>query len=212
MEPAAPFLSVLRSRRKFLTLINGAIRSDSPRAAFIGASFTTEIWHLVLSQGVAFGIGMGFLFVGCVGVTPQWFNKKRSFANAVASSGSGFGGVCYSLATNAMIKNIGLPWAFRVLAILAFAVNGICSMLMRDRNKQVGAVHVAFNKVLFKKIEFYMYVSWGFFSLLSYTIVIFSLPDYAQTVGLSASQGSVVAACFNGNDSSSQGKRRCIGD
>ena len=97
-----------------------------------------------------------------------------------------------------MIKNIGLPWAFRILAILAFVVNGICSLLIRDRNKQVGAVHVAFNKELFKKIEFYMYISWGFFSLLSYTIVIFSLPDYAQTVGLSSSQGSVIAACFNG--------------
>lgn len=165
--------------------------------AFIGASFTSQIWHLILSQGIAFGLGMGFLFVASVPVVPQWFTTKRSFANAVAASGSGFGGVCYSLGTNAMIKNIGLPWAFRILAILAFVVNGICSLLIRDRNKQVGAVHVAFNKELFKKIEFYMYISWGFFSLLSYTIVIFSLPDYAQTVGLSSSQGSVIAACFN---------------
>ncbi|KAJ9157310.1 MFS general substrate transporter [Pleurostoma richardsiae] len=165
--------------------------------AFIGASFTTKVWHLILSQGIAFGIGMGFLFVGSVGVVPQWFTKKRSFANAIAASGTGFGGVCYSLGTNAMIKNIGLPWAFRILAILAFVVNGICSLLIKDRNKAVGAVHVAFRKELFTRIEYYFLLGWGFFSVLSYTIVIFSLSDYAQQVGFSASQGSIAAACFN---------------
>lgn len=34
--------------------------------ALIGASFSREIWQLFLSQGVCFGFGMGFLFVGSV--------------------------------------------------------------------------------------------------------------------------------------------------
>ena len=49
--------------------------------ALIGASFTHETWQLFLSQGVCFGFGMGFLFVGSVGVVPQWFTTKRSLAN-----------------------------------------------------------------------------------------------------------------------------------
>ena len=49
--------------------------------ALVGASFTHEKWQLFLSQGVCFGFGMGFLFVGSVGVVPQWFTKKRSLAN-----------------------------------------------------------------------------------------------------------------------------------
>lgn len=155
------------------------------------------MWHLLLSQGVAFGIGMGFLFTATVGVVSQWFSKRRSFANAMSTGGSGFGGLIYSLATNAMISHLGLAWAFRVLGILAFVVNGICTFTLRDRNKAVGAVHIAFHKELFKRVEFWLFVLWGFFSILGYIVVIFSLPDYCQKVGFTASQGSIVAAIFN---------------
>lgn len=34
--------------------------------ALIGASFTQQIWQLFLSQGICFGWGMGFMFVGSV--------------------------------------------------------------------------------------------------------------------------------------------------
>ncbi|KAK4101754.1 MFS general substrate transporter [Parathielavia hyrcaniae] len=166
-------------------------------ASFIGASFSTHIWHLLLSQGICFGLGLGFCFTSSVGVVPQWFTKRRSFANSVATCGSGFGGLTYSLATNAMISNLGLAWSFRILAILAFVVNGACSLVLRDRNKAVGAVHAPFHKDLFKLFEFWLYVGWGFFSLLGYVIVVFSLTDYAQSVGFSASQGSLAAAIFN---------------
>ncbi|OLN97969.1 putative transporter MCH2 [Colletotrichum chlorophyti] len=166
-------------------------------AALIGASFTTQMWHLLLSQGVGFGIGMGFTFNSTVGVVPQWFIIRRSFANSLATAGSGFGGLIYSLATNAMIHNIGLPWAFRILAILSFVVNGACCMLMKDRNKALGSVHIAFHKDIFKRIEFWLFVAWGFFGLFGYVISVFSLADYAQTVGFSASNGALISALFN---------------
>lgn len=167
------------------------------RVSFIGASFSTHISHLVLSQGICFGVGLGFCFTATVGVVPQWFTKRRSFANAVSTSGSGFGGLIYALATNAMISNLGLEWAFRILAILAFVVNGACSLVIRDRNKAVGAVHVAFHVPLFKRTEYWLFLGWGFFSIIGYIIVVFSIIDYAQLVGFSASQGSLVAAIFN---------------
>ncbi|WYZ35736.1 hypothetical protein EsH8_X_000383 [Colletotrichum jinshuiense] len=165
--------------------------------ALIGASFTTQIWHLLLSQGIGFGIGMGFTFNTTVGIVPQWFVLRRSFANAIATAGSGLGGLIYSLATNAMIRNIGLPWAFRILAILSFVVNGACCLLMKDRNKALGSVHIAFHFGIFKRIEFWLFFAWGFFGLFGYVIAVFSLADYAETVGFNASQGSIVSAMFN---------------
>jgi len=82
---------------------------------------------------------------------------RRFPANAVSTSGSGFGGLIYALATNAMISNLGLDWAFRILAILAFVVNGACSLILRDRNKEVGAIHVAFHLAFFKQLEFWLF-------------------------------------------------------
>ena len=67
-----------------------------------------------------------------------------------------------------MIKNIGLGWAFRVLGILSFAVNFTCAILIRDRNKQIGSKHAAFDISLFKKPQFLLLQGWGFFSMLGY--------------------------------------------
>ena len=183
--------------RRFGTRVSLQIGTILETGAFIGASFTSQIWHLILSQGIAFGAGMGFLFTATVGLIPQWFHKKRSLANSIGTAGSGFGGLTYSLAAHAMITNLGLAWAFRILAILAFVVNGFCSFLARDRNKEVAAVHHAFHKELFKRLELYLLLGWGFFSILGYIIVVFSLASYASAVGFTSSQGSIVAAIFN---------------
>ncbi|KAJ0276176.1 hypothetical protein CBS470a_010930 [Colletotrichum nupharicola] len=179
-----------------LAFVGGLSFSVVQSAALVGASFTTQIWHLLLSQGIGFGVGMGFTFNATVGVIPQWFIVRRSFASAIGSAGSGLGGLIYSLSSTAMIHNIGLPWAFRILAILSFVVNGICCVLMRDRNKALGSVHAAFHKDLFKRTEFWLFMSWGFFSLFAYVIVVFSLADFAETVGFTASQGSIASAMF----------------
>lgn len=166
-------------------------------AGLLGASFATEIWHLFLSQGVAFGLGMGCIFVASVGIIPQWFSKKRSFANSIGAAGSGIGGLVYSLATNAMIQSIGLGWAFRILAIVAFVANVICVSLLRDRNKAVGSIQTAFDFRLLKRPEFLLVLMWGFFSMLGYVVLLFSMPNYARSIGLTAQQGSVVGAMLN---------------
>jgi len=96
-----------------------------------------------------------------------------------------------------MISNLGLAWAFRILAIVSFVVNGVCSILVKDRNKAVGAIVVPFHKGLLKNLDYWLYLGWGFFSLIAYVIVVFSLTDYSQSVGFTASQGSLAAAIFN---------------
>ena len=165
--------------------------------ALISASFTKQVWQLFLSQGICFGVGMGFLFVGSVGVVPQWFTNRRSLANGIGTAGSGIGGMIYSLATEAMIERLGVGWTFRILGIIAATVNTICALLMRDRNKAVGASQLAFDYTMFKRREYWLLLGWGFFSLMGYIVLLFSLPNYAVSVGLSSQQGSVVGALLN---------------
>lgn len=184
--------------RRFGTRVTLLIGVFFETLSLIGASFATEIWQLFLSQGVCFGWGMGFLFVGSVGVTPQWFTTRRSFANGITASGSGLGGLMYSLATNAMIQRIGLGWAFRILGICAFTVNTICALLIKDRNKKIGSSQLAFDYRLFRRPEFLLLLGFGFLSMLGYIVLLFSLPNYAQSgIGLSAHQGSVIGAVLN---------------
>lgn len=165
--------------------------------ALIGASFATQKYQLILAQGFCFGFGMGFLFVGSVGIIPQWFTTRRSIANAISAAGSGCGGLLWTLSTQAMIDHLGLPWAFRILGILSCAINLVCSNIVRDRNAQVGARNQSFDMSLLKRPEFLLVQAWSWFSMLGYVTVLFSLAAYARQIGLSAQQGSIVSAIFN---------------
>ncbi|KAI1824219.1 major facilitator superfamily transporter [Xylaria intraflava] len=194
ISPLATFLAGWDKCGTRLTIFAGAILEV---VAFVGSSFATELWHIILTQGVVFGLGMGLAFVASAPVPAQWFHKKRSLANGVATAGSGFGGLIYSLGTNAMIEQIGLAWTFRTLAIICFVINGIASFFIRDRNVAVGSVHVAFNWKLFRRPSFILFQIWMILSLIGYVILVFSIVAYCQAIGLSASRASLVGALFN---------------
>ena len=165
--------------------------------SLIGASFAKKKYQIILAQGFCFGWGMGFLFVGSVGIIAQWFTKRRSVANSIAAAGSGLGGLMYSLVTQRVIDKNGLPWAFRVLGICTFAVNLTASNLIRDRNKQTGSRHKSFDMSLLRKPEFLLLQGWSWFSMFGYTILLFSLPSYGRSIGLNAQQSSILGAILN---------------
>ncbi|KAL2837919.1 major facilitator superfamily domain-containing protein [Aspergillus pseudoustus] len=165
--------------------------------SLIGSSFVTQRWQLFLSQGVCFGFGMGFLFVGSVGITPQWFSRRRGLAMGINAAGSGLGGMMYSLAVGAIIPRLGLSWAFRILGILACVVNLVCANLLRDRNKAVGSRYKAFHLPLLKRPEFLLFLGWGVLTMLGYVAILFSLSNFATSVGLSPHQSSIISALLN---------------
>ncbi|CAI7624148.1 unnamed protein product [Penicillium glandicola] len=165
--------------------------------SLITASFATQKWHIFLSQGVCFGFGMGFLFVGSVGITPQWFDKHRGVAMGINAGGSGLGGLIYSLAVGAIIPRYGLGWAFRILGIMSCVVNLVCCNLLRDRNKAVGSRFTAFHLPLLRRPEFLLFLGWGVFSMLGYVALLFSVANFALSTGLSSHQASVVSALLN---------------
>lgn len=163
----------------------------------LGASFSTQKYQIILAQGLCFGWGMGFIFTGSVSILPQWFLRKRSLANSIAAAGSGCGAMIYSLAAGRAIQTVGLPWCFRILAICTFAANLTAANLLRDRNKESGSNFKAFDWQILKRPEFLLLQGWSWFSMLSYTVVVFSIPSYARAIGLSSSQGYILNAIVN---------------
>ncbi|ETS06363.1 MFS general substrate transporter [Trichoderma reesei RUT C-30] len=175
-------------------LVVGAVMEAG---ALIGASFAKQSWQLFLSQGLLFGWGCSFLYIGTIGIIPQWFARRKGIANGIAAAGSGIGGLIYSLSTEAMISNINVAWAFRITAICTAAVNIICIILIKDRNKHIQPTQNAFDLGLVRRPELLLISTWMFLSIIGYTCVLFSLPDNAVRIGLTAHQGSVLGALAN---------------
>ncbi|EGU78778.1 hypothetical protein FOXB_10704 [Fusarium oxysporum f. sp. conglutinans Fo5176] len=124
-----------------------------------------------------------------------WFSRRRALANGIAIAGAGLGGLTYSLATGAIIRNMGLEWAYRILAIVSAVANITCTLLIRTRyNSQ--ATRLAFDTTLLHRPEYLLVLSYGAFSMLGYFVLIFTLANYANVIGLSSSQASMIPAFF----------------
>jgi MFS family permease len=177
-----------------LTMFCGVILET---ASLLLASIVTQIWHLFLTQGVLFGTGLGLLFIPTAAVVPQWFTTKRSLASGISLAGAGLGGAVYSLVAAAIIQNLSLQYAFRVLAILAFIVNTTCIFLIRDRSTSGRPMQKVFELGLFRRYEYILLLGFSGFTMLGYFVLIFSLANYVMKIGLEASQGALISALFN---------------
>ncbi|KAJ3080217.1 hypothetical protein HDU99_008969, partial [Rhizoclosmatium hyalinum] len=82
------------------------------------SSFTTSLPLLILTQGIVFGIGASFVYLPAVSLPSQWFLKRRGLATGIAVSGSGFGGLVFSLLTGRLLESVGLAWTLRITAII----------------------------------------------------------------------------------------------
>ncbi|KOS43857.1 hypothetical protein ACN38_g5230 [Penicillium nordicum] len=168
-------------------------------AALLGASWSTEIWQLYLSQGVCFGWGLGMQYLSTTYLIPQWFDKHRSLAAGICTGGTGTGGLIYSLATHAMLARFGIPWSYRILAIVQLAVNTICVLIVRDRSPPGGGTH-KMPKINFRlclRYEMWLAIGWSFFSVMRFMVIWFSLATYGRSIGLTSTQGSIVTAVMN---------------
>lgn len=167
--------------------------------SLLGASFAVHsLPGLFLTQGVLFGLGLGFLFTSSIGTISQWFSARRSVANGLAAAGSGVGGLAFSIGLNRAMEDLSVAWSFRITAVVTLVCNLLAAFLIRDRNAHVKPTQRSFDIGLVRRRpEFGLVLLWGAFSLLGYIVILFSLADYSRSIGLSAGQGAVVAAMLS---------------
>ncbi|KAK5302761.1 hypothetical protein LTR99_005718 [Exophiala xenobiotica] len=164
---------------------------------FIAASFATEFWHLVLSQGLLVGLGTGFVWQPATPVLPQWFNKNRSLAQGIAAAGSGLVGVIFSAATTPMIDSLSLAWSLRITGIISLGALLVASVLIRDRNTAVRPRIKIFDGHLLRQYRVWLLMGYSFFNILGYIVTIYSLSAFAISIGLTQSQGGIVTTILN---------------
>ncbi|KAH6889140.1 MFS transporter [Thelonectria olida] len=179
-----------------MTLVIGSILIF---VSLLAASFATQIWHLYLSQGACFGWGMGLTYITASAALPPWFSTRRSLAVGLSTSGAGFGGLVYSLAADSAIEHFDVAWAYRILAICSLAANSTASALIKETG---GRAQTETNQLSFKlrdlgRVEVLIVVFWGVATDLGYITLLYSIPSYASSIGLTPTQGSIANAMLN---------------
>ncbi|EMC97430.1 hypothetical protein BAUCODRAFT_121883 [Baudoinia panamericana UAMH 10762] len=192
---AAPLVTVLTRRLgKYVTMPIGIALQTT---GYITAGFATRIWHLYLTQGILVGLGIGFIYIPSLPILSQWFDARRSLANGISSSGSGFGGALFAWVTSAIIDALGLRWALCITGIMTFALASIATAMVRDRNRYIKPPQLALDLTLLARYDVLLLLAWSFVSMLGYIALLFSLSDFALAIGLSSQRATDVIGLLN---------------
>ncbi|KAG0170574.1 hypothetical protein DFQ30_002291 [Apophysomyces sp. BC1015] len=165
------------------------------------AGFSTQIWHLYLTQGVCFGAGASLMYVTAIGVCPQWFDKRRGLALGLAASGSGIGGLVLPFVLSPLNKSLGAPWTYRILGFICLGCDLLACVFIKEkypRKKGRKKLSDIFKLDVLKDINYVLWCAGSVISLMGYFVPYFFIPTYAtKYLGLDATQASTFIAVMS---------------
>ncbi|CAE7198992.1 unnamed protein product [Rhizoctonia solani] len=170
------------------------------------ASFATQVSHLILLQGILFGIGGGGLYAPVIIYLSEWFSVRRGLAAAIIFGGSGAGGACFPVAVNFLLTNLGFRWTLRIWAAFMFVFGAVALAFTKPRLpvvrpqsdgpslwERLTRQHWAF----LKSPLFLCMTVTNVIQALGYFPVSLYMTVYTASLGLSALDGSLVLSVFN---------------
>ncbi|KAJ2814646.1 hypothetical protein FBU31_007216 [Coemansia sp. 'formosensis'] len=166
-------------------------------AALILASFTNQVWQLVLTQGIMLGVGASLIFSPSMAIVAQWHVRHRVLATGIAVSGGGVGGMAISAATQAMIDHIGYRWSLRVLGIAIGTISSLSSVLYKRRVPPPRGSNMRLLAMLCRDPRFMcmalaiLFINMGYFEPLLY------VPTATISSGGTVATGSNIVLVFN---------------
>ncbi|WFC99518.1 hypothetical protein MYAM1_002263 [Malassezia yamatoensis] len=143
------------------------------------ASIAKEFWQVMLAQGVCFGLGCGCLYTPSVAIVSTYFQKKRSIAIGIVTSGSGFGSVIYSILFHQLQPRIGDGSALRAIGYIALGTFVLSIILLRPRI-QPAKKGSYFAYSAFKEPPYAWFTAGVFFGYMGLYIPIDYVSSYAQ--------------------------------
>ncbi|KAI7851003.1 major facilitator superfamily domain-containing protein [Circinella umbellata] len=201
-EIVTPLVQIILERTGVrITLLIGTIMIST---GLVTSGFATTVWHLYISQGICYGVGISMIYLAIMTVIPQWFSQRFSTAIAISMSSIGLAGLVIPIIMYTSNSKLGGSWTFWILGIVYFGANILSCALIKEKSKREQLrVSKSMVKELLVDINFLTFTGAAFLQVLSRNVPFFFLPSYATFVGLNATQGTSLisiacAASFGG--------------
>ena len=160
------------------------------------SSFTVDnLGGLFVTAGVLYGVGFSITYTMSNALPVQWFSSKLGTVNGLVKLGGGLGATIMAVVIQALIDKVGIPWTFRILGFVSLASGIPAALLIRERLPSNSAPFIDLS--LFGSVPFCCLLIAGAVGTFALFVPPFFLPLFAHSIGLSASVGAGILACFN---------------
>lgn len=175
------------------------------------ASISTQIWQLLITQGLLFGVGASCLYFPILASAPEYFNTHRGAAMGLILSGAGIGGLIMAPSIRALLTAVGPRWTLRFMAFLNLLISMPIAITAAP-SRFVGRRKTHLDWNLAMKPVFLLSAAGAFLTASGNGIPMTFISDYSVSIGYSASFGATLLALNNGINSISRIGMGWVGD
>ncbi|KAF9874269.1 MFS monocarboxylate [Colletotrichum karsti] len=162
------------------------------------ASFCTTVETLILTQGVAYGVGFLIFYYPILTMVNEYWITRRGMAYGVLCSSSGVSGAVFPFAIEALLDKYGYQTTLRAIAVSLFVLTGPLIPFLKGRLPP--SVHSASTRMdwsFLRDVLFWLYSISNLGQGLGYFFPSLWLPSYAASIGLSGREGALLLALMS---------------
>jgi MFS family permease len=141
---------------------------------FVGASFPTPYWQLLLSHGVCIGLGGGLVFIPSLSLVSTYFSKKRALALAIFAIGNSMGWLIVAAILQGLLPKVGYAWAIRVCGLVVMVSMVLANFILKPRPiERPGERAPVIKWGAFREKTYALFSAGMFFSMLGMLVPVF---------------------------------------
>ena len=160
-----------------------------------------QVAMIYACYSVLFSLGAGFAYKTLLTTVMTWFNDKPGLASGVLVMGAGLTAFVFNVPTSLIIESLGWRTAMLLLALIAFVLSLVVSLIVRPRGivRKAGKLEEGEEEgqvstgQMMKSTRFYVYFIWSVLVLAGCS----SLTGTAVSCGISFGISATMAATLS---------------
>ncbi|OTB17889.1 hypothetical protein K445DRAFT_264192 [Daldinia sp. EC12] len=167
--------------------------------AILASAFATKVWHLLLTQGVLYGLGASVVNTVTIQFLNEWFIERKGLAFGIQESGAGMGGIIVPVLMTWGLDKYGhrtmlIAW---FIAVTTLSIPSIYFLRPRVNPSHV-AVSSGFGTLGFMLTPIFAILQAGnIFQALGNFLPGIHLPSFAQEFGASPLDAAGMLSLYN---------------
>ena len=149
------------------------------------SSFSTNVTHLIITQGIFYAIGGSIAYASCIIYLEEWFVARRGLAFGIMWSATGLAGVVLPLLLEYLLSTQGHRTTLRIFACVVFALTAPLSYFIKPRLPITRTTHHAKPLAPLRFVvsrPFMLYQLFNTLQAVGFFLPGIYLPSYASTV------------------------------
>ncbi|GJN73963.1 hypothetical protein PLICBS_008047 [Purpureocillium lilacinum] len=161
-------------------------------------SFASTLEVLILTQGVAYGVGFLIFYYPILSMVNEYWVLRRGMAYGLLCSASGVSGAVLPVIAETLLNKYGYKVALRVIGIALIVLTGPLIPFLKGRLPVSEQSTTAKTDWSFLRSQlFWVFSVSNVLQGLGYFFPSLYLPSYASSVGLSSRQGALLLALMS---------------